>query len=519
MIKEDNIKINPRQDGDQAIKKAVARKHGMKPEQLGELRIVKRSVDARKKDNVLLIYSVECAVKGEKLPPIKPIEVKRLEKAPEIRPIVVGSGPAGMLCALTLAKAGARPIILERGRPVEERVRAVENYFSGGKLESECNVQFGEGGAGTFSDGKLTTGIRDPRIFTVFAEFVEAGAPREIMWQSKPHIGTDRLREMVANIRAKIESLGGEYRFSARLDDIIEQNGELKAVIIEQNGIKEELPCEKLVLAAGHSARDTFEMLHSHGIAMQQKPFSVGARVEHPQEVVDRSQYGAFAGVPALGAADYKLSAKTADGRGVYTFCMCPGGRVVAAASEQESIVTNGMSLYARADSNANSAVLVGVGPEDFGSEHPLAGVEFQRRIERAAYKATGCSKAPAQLMGDFLNGRASSGGGAVQPSYKPGVVYGDIGCCLPGFVTAAMREGMVQFGRKLKGFTMPEAVITAPETRSSSPVRILRDERLQASIRGIYPCGEGAGYAGGITSAAVDGIRCAEQLICEYGG
>lgn len=519
MIKEDNIKIRPQQDGEQAIKKAVARKNGIKPEQLGELRIVKRSVDARKKDNVMLIYSVECAMKGERLKPIKPMAVKKLDKVPEIRPIVVGSGPAGMLCALTLAQAGARPIILERGKPVEERVQAVENYFSGGELDSECNVQFGEGGAGTFSDGKLTTGIRDPRIFTVFAEFVEAGAPREIMWQSKPHIGTDRLREMVANIRAKIEKLGGEYHFSTRLDDIIVKNGELKAIITEYNGVKEELPCEHLVLATGHSARDTFEMLHGHDVSMQQKPFSVGARVEHPQEVIDKAQYGEYAGIPALGAADYKLSARTADGRGVYTFCMCPGGRVVAAASEQNSIVTNGMSLYARADSNANSAVLVGVGPEDFGSEHPLAGVEFQRKIERAAYKATGCFKAPAQLMGDFLAHRSSSVEGAVLPSYKPGVVYGDIGCCLPEFVTNAMREGMLQFGRKLKGFTMPEAVITAPETRSSSPVRILRDEKLQASIRGIYPCGEGAGYAGGITSAAVDGIRCAEQLISEYGG
>ncbi len=517
MIREDNIKISPYKDGEEAIKRAVARRHNMKPEQLGEVRIIKRSIDARKKDAVSVIYSAECALKGEKLPGLPLLEVRRLKKKPQIRPVVVGSGPAGMLCALTLARAGACPIVIERGLPVDERTRAVEHYFSGGALDTECNVQFGEGGAGTFSDGKLNTGIKDPRIRRVFTEFVAAGAPAEIMWQSKPHIGTDKLVSMVAEIRSQIEELGGSYFFGTRLDDLIISDGKIKGIVVSENGKQREIPCEKVVLAAGHSARDTFAMLHSHGISMEQKPFSIGARIEHPQEIIDQSQYGSFAGAAGLGAADYKLAAKTADGRGVYTFCMCPGGRVVAAASEPESVVTNGMSLYARADKNANSAVLVGVGPGDFGSEHPLAGVEFQRRAERAAYKATGSAKAPAQLVGDFLSGKPSKTGGKVEPSYRPGVVYGDISCCLPEFVVTAMREGLTQFGRKLKGFTMPDAVLTAPETRSSSPVRILRDDTLQSSVKGLYPCGEGAGYAGGITSAAVDGIRCAEQIISEY--
>ncbi len=519
MINADNIKISPLHDDELSLKRAIARKINVRFDQLGEIRITKRSVDARKKDAVTIIYSAECTMKGEKLPLEEKPQTAKLAQAPAIRPIVVGSGPAGMLCALTLAEAGACPIVLERGLPVEQRTAAVEGFFSGGVLNEECNVQFGEGGAGTFSDGKLNTGTRDPRIRRVFAEFVSAGAPAEIMWQSKPHIGTDKLVEMVANIRHKIESLGGEYRFSSRLADVIVSNGRITAALVEHDGSIEELPCEKLVLATGHSARDTFEMLYKHGLLIEQKPFSVGARIEHPQPFIDRMQYGGFAGNPALGAADYKCAVKTSEGRGVYTFCMCPGGRVVAAASEKESIVTNGMSLYARADANANSAVLVGVGPGDFGSDHPLAGVEFQRRIERAAYTATGCYKAPAQLLGDFLADRPSANGGAVVPSYRPGVVFGDIGCCLPGFVTEAMREGIRLFGGRMKGFAMPEAVLTAPETRSSSPVRIVRDDTLQSSVLGIYPCGEGAGYAGGITSAAVDGIRCAERLILEYGG
>ena len=397
---------------------------------------------------------------------------------------------------------------------MDERIKSVERYHSGGELDKESNVQFGEGGAGTFSDGKLNTGIRDERIAQVFRVFIEAGAPADIAWQAKPHIGTDILRTMVANIRRRIEELGGEYRFGTRFSDIIVKDNALVGIKVECRGEEQQLDCERLVLATGHSARDTFEMLHRRGLVMEPKAFSMGARIEHPQELINKAQYGKSAGAAALGAADYKLSAKTRDGRGVYTFCMCPGGSVVAAASEVQTVVTNGMSLRARNGSNANSAVLVSVLPQDFPEDNPLSGMYMQRAIERAAYRATGSALAPAQLLGDLLEGRASKQGGAVQPSYLPGVAWGEIGCCLPRFVTEGIADGCRQFDRKLHGFLLPDAVLTGPETRSSSPVRIVRDQTLQSSVRGIYPCGEGAGYAGGITSAAVDGIKCAEQLL-----
>ena len=513
----DNIKLSPHRDTPAALKKAAARKLNIPESELGAIRIVRRSVDARRKDALNLVYSIEYATKGSKLPEYVRPKPQPVAKAPELRPVVAGSGPAGMFCALTLAEAGLRPIILERGRPVEERTRIVESYFSGGELDCRCNVQFGEGGAGTFSDGKLTTGIKDSRIGTVNAALVEFGAPPEIAYSAKPHIGTDRLRDVVANIRRYIESLGGEYRFSSLLTDIIIRDGKIAAVQIDSDQGEYTLDCECLVLATGHSARDTFEMLHRRGFVMEAKPFSVGARIEHPQPLIDRAQYGSFAGHQALGAADYKLSARTRDGRGVYTFCMCPGGHVVAAASEPESIVTNGMSYYARDAANANSAVLVGVSPADYGSEHPLAGVEFQRRIEHAAWLYTRSSRAPAQLLGDLLSGRVSTAGGSVVPSYRPGVAWGEIGCCLPEFVTNGIADGCREFDRRLKGFCNPEAVLTAPESRSSSPVRIVRGEDLQSSVAGVYPCGEGAGYAGGIMSAAVDGMRCAERIIAQY--
>ena len=514
----DNIKLSPRSDTPESLRKAAAKKLGLPKDQLGDIRIVRRSIDARRKDAVTLIYSIEYTMRPDRLSEfIRPRPVP-VTNPPAVRPVVVGSGPAGMFCALTLAEAGLSPIVLERGRPVEERTRIVENYFSGGQLDCECNVQFGEGGAGTFSDGKLTTGIKDSRIGTVNAALVEFGAPPEIAYSAKPHIGTDRLRNVVVNIRRRIEELGGEYRFSSRLSDIIITNGEVSTVEVSTaGGDRYQLECQTIVLATGHSARDTFEMLYRRGFTMEAKPFSVGARIEHPQPLIDRAQYGAFAGLPAMGAADYKLSARTPDGRGVYTFCMCPGGHVVAAASEPDSIVTNGMSYYARNAANANSAVLVGVTPADYGSDHPLAGVEFQRRIERSAWEYTRSSAAPAQLLGDLLAGKASSGHGSVVPSHRPGVMFGEIGCCLPRFVTDAIAFGCREFDRKLKGFCLPDAVLTAPESRSSSPVRILRGDDLQSSVRGVYPCGEGAGYAGGIMSAAVDGLRCAERIIALY--
>lgn len=514
----DNIKLSPQRDNDKALRKAAARKLGIPVDELGELRVLRRSVDARRKDGVTLVYSLEYCRRGQKLPAWHRPRPEPVHRQPEHRPVVVGSGPAGMFCALTLAEAGLRPIVLERGLPVEERTRIVESYFSGGQLNSQCNVQFGEGGAGTFSDGKLTTGIKDSRIGTVNAALVEFGAPPEIAYSAKPHIGTDRLRHVVANIRHYIEKLGGEYRFSSQLTDIEIADGTLRSVeVTSADEGQYTLECDQLVLATGHSARDTFEMLHRRGFAMEAKAFSVGARIEHPQPLIDRAQYGEFAGLASLGAADYKLSAKTRDGRGVYTFCMCPGGLVVAAASEPESIVTNGMSLYARDAANANSAVLVSVTPADYGSEHPLAGVEFQRKIERAAWATTRSSKAPAQLLGDLLKGKASTGAGSVTPSYRPGVEFGEIGCCLPEFVTNGIADGCREFDRRLRGFCNPDAVLTAPESRSSSPVRIVRGENLQSSVAGVYPCGEGAGYAGGIMSAAVDGMRCAERIIALY--
>ncbi|MBE6753107.1 MAG: FAD-binding protein [Ruminococcaceae bacterium] len=511
----DNISISAREDSPERLRRECAKRMSVSADGLGEVRILRRSVDARRKDNVKIIYSVECGKKGERLPQPPPYTIEKVTKKPRLRPIVVGSGPAGMLCALTLAQAGLSPIVLERGMPADQRVKAVEQYFGGGELNPESNIQFGEGGAGTFSDGKLNTGIRDPRIAHVYRVFIEAGAPADIVWQAKPHIGTDILRKMVVGIRKRIIELGGEYRFNTRLEDIAIENGCIRSITVAHEGEREEIECERLVLATGHSARDTFEMLRERGFAMEKKAFSIGARIEHPQTHINKAQYGSFADAAALGAADYKLAAKTADGRGVYTFCMCPGGRVVAAASEPESIVTNGMSLRARGDINANSAVLVSVGPEDFPDSDPLAGMYMQRVIERAAYAAVGkSSRAPAQLLGDLLAGRASKAAGSVQPSYCPGVTWGELGCCLPKFVVDGIADGCRQFDRRLHGFLMPDAVLTGPETRSSSPVRILRDDALQASVRGVFPCGEGAGYAGGITSAAVDGVRCAEMLI-----
>lgn len=490
-------------------------------------RLLKKSVDARKKDRVHFVCSIlietdadEGRILGRaRSPRVKPARAYRYElpsvPPPELPPVVAGFGPGGMFAGLLLAQCGQRPIIIERGRPVEERQKSVQAFWQQGILDPESNVQFGEGGAGAFSDGKLNTGTGDIRIRKVLEELAAAGAPMEILTDAKPHIGTDRLPGVVKNIRNRIIELGGQVLFNTKLTDIIAKDGHVQGIRVQAPDGERAIPCKNLILAVGHSARDVFKLLHEKGLPLAPKPFSVGVRIEHPAELIDRAQYGSFAGHPALGAADYKLSCHLKSGRGVYTFCMCPGGTVTGAASEPGGIVTNGMSPWARDGRNSNAALLVGVGPEDFGHDGPLAGVEYQRRIERLAYEYAGGYLAPAQRAADFLEGRASIGFSGVLPSYQPGVVPGDVSRCLPGYVSDSLREALPVLGRQLRGFDSGDAVLTAPETRSSSPVRVLRDDTLQSpGLRGLYPCGEGAGYAGGIVSAAVDGLRCGEAVM-----
>lgn len=509
------------------IRDAIFERLGIRGDELSGYTIFRRGTDARKRNRITFIYTLDVETPKEDEILARMAGDPRVRSAPDTRyrfvaqaprsmktrPVVVGTGPCGLFAGLVLAQSGFRPILLERGKTVRERTADTFRFWRRRDFNPESNVQFGEGGAGTFSDGKLYTQIRDPRHLArkVLTEFVAAGAPPEILYVSKPHIGTFRLVKVVEAMRKTIESLGGEIRFQTRVRDIDIRGGEVRSVVTDGG---EKIPASHVVLAIGHSARDTFEMLADRGVAMTAKPFSVGLRIEHPQALIDRARYGKQAGHPLLGAADYKLVHHCANGRSVYSFCMCPGGTVVAATSEPGCVVTNGMSQYARSERNANSAIVVGVAPEDYPGG-PLSGIEFQRRWERRAFVLGGENyDAPAQRVGDFLAGRPSTALGAVQPSYRPGVRLTDLETSLPDYAVTALREAIPAFDKKLKGFALDDALLTGVETRTSAPLRILRDDGGQSTgTRGLFPAGEGAGYAGGIVSSAVDGIKAAEAV------
>jgi len=515
----------------EALRTAILERFALKDDELLSLGIFKRSFDARKKDAVLLIYAVDFEVGNEaalltqfrhdrQLVPKPDTTYRFVGHAAEplsARPLVVGFGPCGIFAALVLAQMGFRPIVLERGKAVRERTQDTWGLWRKHTLNPESNVQFGEGGAGTFSDGKLYSQIKDPKHYgrKVLTEFVKAGAPEEILYVSKPHIGTFRLVGVVEAMRHEIEKLGGEIRFQQRVTDVLIEDGpkgkHIRGVVLASG---ETLRSDHVILALGHSARDTFEILHARGVEMEAKPFSIGFRIEHPQSLIDRARLGPNAGNPLLGAADYKLVHHAKNGRSVYSFCMCPGGTVVAAASEPGRVVTNGMSQYSRNERNANAGIVVGITPVDYPGG-PLAGIALQRRLESRAFELGGGNyEAPGQLVGDFIEGKPSTELGSVEPSYQPGVHLTDLASCLPDYAIEAIREALPAFDKQIKGFAMPDAVLTGVETRTSSPLRITRGDDYQSlNVRGLYPAGEGAGYAGGILSAGVDGIRVAEAL------
>jgi len=527
MLRITEIKL-PLDHPEDAIKLAVLKKLQIKPEELTNYSIFKRSYDARKKTDIYLVYIVDVETSVEKqllakfqadphVSSTPDMSYHHVAKAPsnlKTCPIVIGLGPAGMFAGLMLAQMGFRPIILERGKAVRDRTADTFNFWKKrAAFNPESNAQFGEGGAGTFSDGKLYSQVKDPQHYgrKVLTEFVNAGASPEILYINKPHIGTFKLVGIVQNFRARIEELGGEIRFQSRVEDIDIQDGKAKGVTLASG---EYIASNHIVLAVGHSARDTFQMLYDRGVYIEAKPFSIGFRIEHPQTLIDRARFGDYAGHKTLGAADYKLVHHCKNGRSVYSFCMCPGGLVVAATSEVGRVVTNGMSQYSRNERNANSGIVVGITPDDY-PEHPLAGIDFQRRLESRAFELGGGTyAAPAQLVGDFLANRPSQALGTVHPSYSPDVLLGDLSESLPDYAIAAIREAIPEFNKKIKGFAMDDAMLTGVETRTSSPIRIKRNENYQSlNTEGLFPAGEGAGYAGGILSAGIDGIKVAEAV------
>jgi uncharacterized FAD-dependent dehydrogenase len=525
MLRITELKL-PLEHKPEELQAAILARLGIKAAELTNVTVFKRSYDARK-GVMALTYILDLEVANEAkllakfkndphVMPTPDLTYHYVGQAPENlahRPVVVGFGPCGIFAALILAQMGFKPIVLERGKKVRERTQDTWGLWRKNTLNPESNVQFGEGGAGTFSDGKLYSQIKDPRHLgrKVMNEFVKAGAPDDILYKARPHIGTFRLVGMVENMRAEIEALGGEIRFQQRVTDLIVEDGHVRGVTVASG---ETIRTDHVVMALGHSARDTFEMLHQRGVYMEQKPFSIGFRIEHPQSLIDRARWGKYAGNEILGAADYKLVHHASNGRAVYSFCMCPGGTVVAATSEPERVVTNGMSQYSRNERNANAGIVVGITPEDYPGG-PMAGIELQRKLESHAYVLGGSTyEAPGQLVGDFLAGRASTKLGAVEPSYKPGVHLTDLASALPDYAIEAIREALPAFGKKIRGFDMPDAVLTGVETRTSSPIRLTRGEDCQSlNTRGLFPAGEGAGYAGGILSAGVDGIKVAEAV------